>query len=229
MKKNFIRGIIVVIILFIVFNVLCFAIPFVHRAPFWLAYIFGGIAILVQLPLLYSAFGKGNTPKSRFYGFPIAQVGNFYLIIQLILSFLTMILETVLPVWLIIVLYVVVLATAAIGFVGVDAMRDEIERQEKTLVKSVDNMRSIQSTVNGLSGLCTDKELSKMISKLVEELKYSDPVSNEKTLSSEKELEAVLNELKETIGCSDKEKTTLLCDRAMMILSERNRLCKMNK
>lgn len=70
MSKNIIRGTVAIVILFIVFSVLCIAIPFEHTMSYWLAFVFGGIAILVQLPLLYLAFCRGNTPKSRFYGFP---------------------------------------------------------------------------------------------------------------------------------------------------------------
>lgn len=229
MSKNIIRGTVAVVILFIVFSVLCIAIPFVRTTPFWLAFVFGSVAILVQLPLLYLAFCKENTPKSRFYGFPIAQVGTFYMIAQVVLSFLTMIFSTILPVWLVVIVYVVLLGAAAIGFIGVDAMRDEVERQELNVAESVDAMRSLQTSANLLVGLCSDTELSKAVAKLVEELKYSDPVSNEKTIPAEKELEVVLNELKEALSNNDKEKAVQLCKRVMIVLAERNRLCKANK
>lgn len=229
MKKNLIRGIIVVVILFIVFNVLCFAIPFQRTAPFWLAYIFGSISILVQLFFVYIAFFKENTPKSRFYGFPIAQVGNVYLIAQVILSFLTMILGDLIPVWLVIIVYVVVLAGAAIGFVGVDAVRDEVERQDKVVEKSTDSMRSLQASANTLADLCTDKELSTIVKKFVEELKYSDPVSNSNTKDKEAELEEVLADLKSAMIGSDKDAAEQLCKKAMLVLAERNRICRLNK
>ncbi len=229
MKKNIKRGIIVVSILFVVFNVLCFAIPFEHKAPFWLAYLFGSISILVQLPLLYSAFCKENTPKSRFYGFPISQIGLFYLIAQIVLSFLTMLLQALLPVWFIVILYVIVLAVAAIGFVGVDAMRDEVERQENNVAKNINVMRSLQSKANVLNGLCSDPELSKVVNSLAEELKYSDPISNEHTIAFENDLLDILEELKRSLTALDKDKALVLCKKAKLVLEERNRICKANK
>ncbi len=229
MSKNIMRGTIVVVILYVVYNVLALVIPFNHTTSFWLAYIFGSIAILVQLPLLYFAFCKENSPKSRFYGFPIAQVGNFYLITQVVLSFLTMIIGNVLPVWLIVVVYIVLLGGAAIGFIGVDAMRDEVERQEQTVAKSTDTMRSLQSSASALAGLCTDTSLSKQLEKLAEELKYSDPVTNVQTISAEKELTTILQELKDALTNSDTDKLEGLCKKARLVLEERNRICKANK
>lgn len=229
MSKNIIRGTVAVIILFIVFCVLCITIPFTRTASFWLAFVFGGVAILVQLPLLYLAFCKEKTPKSRFYGFPIAQVGVCYMGAQVVLSFLTMLFSTIVPMWVVVIVYVVLFGVAAIGFIGVDAMRDEVERQDKDLVKNLDTMRSLQASAYTLNGLCTDTELSKEVQKLVDELKYSDPVSNEKTISLEKELEGILSGLTESLSNSNKEKAEQLCKKALLVLAERNRLCKLNK
>ena len=56
MKKNEIRAIAFVLIVLIAFNVVVFALPFVMNGVFWVSYIFGMLAILLQLPVMKIAF-----------------------------------------------------------------------------------------------------------------------------------------------------------------------------
>lgn len=228
MRKNDIRGLVVVIIALIVFNVFSFFVPFEHTIGFWLGYGFGMLALVLQLPLLYLAFRKGETPRSRFYGFPIAQIGWIYFIVQFVLSVLGMTLGAIIPVWLIVLVYVVVLSVAAIGFIAVDAMRDEIERQDSVVEKNVSAMRDMQSKASTILGLCEGNQKEEL-KKLVEEIRYSDPVSNEETMESEAELDRLLNELQKALIDNNRDTVTSLCKRAMVLLAERNRLCKMSK
>lgn len=95
----------------------------------WLLYIFGVITIAAQLYVLQVAFYKEMTVKSKFYGFPVANVGVIYLLAQLVLGLVFMALAKVVPLWLPLVVYVVLLGAAAVGlFIAADAMRDEVER-----------------------------------------------------------------------------------------------------
>jgi len=226
--KNNLRGLITVLILLAVFNVLSFVIPFEHNAVFWLSYSFGMLALVLQLPLLYVAFRKGDTPKSRFYGFPIAQIGAIYLLVQLVLSLLGMVFGAWIPVWIVVVIYVLVLAISVTGFVAADAMRDEIERQEQTVTRNVARMKTIQSRANTLLNLYNGAN-SETLRKLVEELRYSDPVSNDATVDAETTLELLLEELKDVVEAGNDEKMPKLCSQLMSTLGERNRLCKLNK
>ena len=79
MGKNEIRGYIVDAIVFIIFSVISFAPPFHKAGVFWLAYIFGVIAIVYQIYVFKISFSQGDDVKSKFYGFPIARVGVIYL------------------------------------------------------------------------------------------------------------------------------------------------------
>ena len=89
MKKN-IKGYIILAILLVVFSVIAFAAPFSMKAPFWIAYVCGVIAIAFQLYVFNVAFANGEDVKSRFYGFPIAKIGVVYMIVQLIVSLIEM-------------------------------------------------------------------------------------------------------------------------------------------
>ena len=62
-------------IVFIVFNVLAFAISTEKAGTFWTAYIFTLLAFAAQIGIWRLAFGKAETLKSKFLGIPLLHVG----------------------------------------------------------------------------------------------------------------------------------------------------------
>ena len=58
MTKNETRGILLMAILFVVFSAIAFVIPFSKNGVFWIAYLFGVLAILFQIYIFKSSFGK---------------------------------------------------------------------------------------------------------------------------------------------------------------------------
>ena len=147
MNKNQKRYLAVVAIVFIAFSAIVFAAPFKMNVVFWVSYAFSIIAMGIQIWVFKIAFGGKESVRSKFYGFPIARIGIAYLTIQIILSFIFMVLAAVVPLWLVLILYVVALAAAAIGLISTDAMRDEIERQDIKLQADTDCMQMLRSQI----------------------------------------------------------------------------------
>ena len=226
--KNKIRAGIVLAIIFAVYNVLAFALPFVHNAVFWLSYVFSMVAIAAQVYIMYTAFMKEEGAKSKFYGFPIAKVGVIYLLIQLALGFVMMIFAARVVTWIPVVLYVVLLGVAAIGFIATDSMRDEVERQDVQMKKVVSVMRDLQGKVSGIVNLSA-ADMRADIAKLAEDMRYSDPVSNDALAGIESELSANVDALRAAVVAGDSETARRLCRQTSAALAERNRLCKLNK
>ena len=108
-------------------------------------------------------------------------------------------------------------------------MRDEIVRQDKKLVKDVKFMRNLQSKMNVLVNQCEDENVRKSVSKLAENIKYSDVVSNEALSDIESDLSACIDDLQTAVVDGDKDGALSLCVKAEGLLAERNRLCKINK
>ena len=90
MKKNTVRGLIVLAILLVAFIAIAFAVPFARTTVFWLGFGFAILAILFQLYIFKSAASANGDAKSRFYGFPIARIGVYYLVIQFVVSLVEM-------------------------------------------------------------------------------------------------------------------------------------------
>lgn len=226
--KNSTRGILVIAVALAVFSVMAFAIPFAHTPAFWTAYGFGALAILFQLYIFRISFAKGDA-KSRFYGFPIARVGVCYLAAQLIASAIEMALAGVLPVAVPVVVNVLLLALAVVGCVTVDAMREEINRQDGQLRRNVANMRELQSLSRALVGQCPEGELKTTVEKLADEFRYSDPVSSEKTVEMEEDMRSQLGDIQQAIAEGDEDGAKEMCGKLAGCLTERNRVCAVSK
>lgn len=229
MKKNVVRTIIVAAIVLVVFCVLAFTIPFVRGKVFWLAFAFTVIAILAQLYVAKKAFANGEDARSKFYGFPIARVGVIYLAVQLIAGFVCMALGAVLPVWVAVAVFVIILAAAIIGFITVDAIRDEVERQDAELKKDVTAMRNLQSRITSIAAQCDDPAVKAELDALAEKFRFSDPVSNDSTNEAEAGLSVMMDELQAALVDCDVTSVSLLNAKIGAALAERNRLCKLNK
>lgn len=229
MKKNEIRSYIILAIVLVVFSVISFAIPFDKNNIFWFGYIFGIIAIAFQVYFLkISFFGEGDV-KSKFYGFPIARIGLIYLVVQIVASFIEMAIGKYIPFWAVLIINVIIIALAASGCIATDAMREEIERQDTVLKKDVNRMRNLQSLASALEGQCQDVGLKKTLNRLADEFRYSDPVSSDSTVALEDDLLVQLNDIQRAIVDGDTEAVNKLCDSAVSVLKERNRICALNK
>lgn len=229
MKKNAIRWWVVLGVVLVVYNVLAFALPFPKTAVFAVSYLFTTIAILAQIYVIRTAFYRGEGVKSKFYGFPIAKLGVIYLAVQLIAGLVFMALGLIVPVWLPLALYVVLLGVAAAGFVAADAARDEVVRQEVKLEKDVSRMREFQAKGRALVALNQVSEAARPLEKLAEDLRFSDPVSSEALTEIEDQLAECLAQLQEAVSAQKTEQILSVCQEAEHILAERNQLCKLSK
>ena len=224
MKTNWIRGILAGVILLAVYHILAFAVPFRHSALFWTSYGFGWAAFAVLGLGAYLGLGRKADAKSKFYGYPIARLAAIYFGVQMVLGFAAMAVSVV-PVWAAVVVYGILLALAALGMIGADAVVEEIHRQDAKLKKDVTFMRGLQSKVNQMAAQTEVPE----VKKFAEDVRYSDPVSGEALTEIERDLAAAVDELQAAIVDGDRDAIPALCRKAASVLGERNRLCRLNK
>lgn len=231
MRKNTIRWWVILGVVLVVYNVIVFAVPFPKNPIFFLSWAFTLAAIGVQAYVVCTAFYQGEGAKSKLYGWPIAKIGVTYLAVQLVLGLVFMALGFALavPVWLPLVLYVALLGVSAVGFVAVDAARDEVVRQDVKLKKDVFRMRTLQSKASAMCALAQDSQIQLLLERFAEALRFSDPVSNEAVQDVESDLAACIDELQQAVSDGDTEAVVMLERKAEAVLAERNRLCKLNK
>ena len=225
MKKDTIRAVVVAVVALVIYNLISFVIPFAHTAAFWISYGFTLAAFAVVCASIYIAFIKNPDAKSRFYGFPIARIGVIYGVAQLVVSLLVMALAKIIPWWISTLVYAVGLGATIIGLVSAEAVVDEIQNQDVKLKDDTTMMRTLQSKISQIATQTDDAA----IKALAEEFRYSDPVSRDAIADAEADLAAAVDQLQAAFVDGDNEAMAQLCRKATALLSERNRLCKLNK
>ena len=232
MNKNKLRFYLIIGIIFALFSVIAFAIPFEKNTVFWMSYAFTVIALAAQLVVQPRALDlDGQDVRSKFYGFPLTRIATAYLVVQLILSLTFMVLCKYVDVktWVPLVAYVLIFGISAIGFIAADAMKEEVERQDTVHKANVGTMRALQSKAVFVASQCEDAETKKTLDSFSEALRFSDPVSNAATADIEENLTGLLEELGSVVLDKDYPAAKTLCARASTLLADRNRMCKLNK
>lgn len=229
MEKSQARWWIILGVAAAVYNVIAFALPFPKTAVFVVSYLFTMIALAAQIYVIRTAFRKGEDVKSKFYGFPIAKLGVMYFGIQLVLGLLFMAFGAVVPVWLPLVCYAILSGIAVIGLIAADAAREEVERQDRKLVKDVSRMRKFQAHAKMLAREGQIPEAREPLRELAEAFQYSDPVSSEALREIEDTIADDLAHFQAAVALLEKEEALELCRKTKRDLEERNLLCRLGK
>ena len=223
--KNTVRVIALAVIAFAMYSLFVFLIPFEQTEVFWLGYLFALVAFVVMGAAFYLAFTKSSNAKSKYYGFPVARVGLIYGVAQLIASLLVMFMSELLPLWIPLLVFGLGLGAALIGLISVGSVVDEIKTIEVKTKKDVSFMRAMQTTMIRVAAQTNNAS----VKALAEEIRYSDPVSNDAIADVEADLAMAIEDLQKALAGGNQEMITKLSQKAMVILNERNRLCKLNK
>lgn len=222
MKKNHLMSYLALGIVFVLFNVVAFVIPTEKTATFWTAYAFSVVAFALQIPLWRIALGKKDTLKSKFLGIPVIHVVLTYLIVQLIAFAVFKILPT-LPSWLTIIACTVILAVSALCAIAGQAGANEINRVEEKIKVKRAFIQFLQTDIEMLVEAETDVETKAELKKLVEKVRFSDPMSHEMLGELESRISAKVEEMKTAT-----DKKGLIAE-VTTLLTERNKKCKILK
>lgn len=231
MNKKLKSLIIVYFVVFIIFNVCYFFVPFHKGEASWCVYIFSILAIIVGFVSTYLAFVGEKNLSSKLYGFPLFRIGYLYLIVQLLFSILIFVIDSYIPVatWISVVVSVCFLGLAVIGLVITDNTRDIIEEQEIQDDSCVKKMACFRGNVEKLEDLCQSEELKEKVLHFIEEIKYSDPVSSEELVEIEDELKFEIEKLSGMLADNKNIEAETQLQEVRSLLRERNRKCKAYK
>ena len=222
MSKNKGMAYAVLGIIFVIFNVIAFAIPTAKTATFWVAYIFTVIAFALQLIIWKFAFKGADTLKSKFLGIPLISVGIIYLLVQIVAVAVFMALSFV-PSWIAIVVCILILGVSAVCLIGAETGREEVNRIEHKVSKKVFYIKSLQIDVEMLAKAEVDADTKIALTNLAEKIRFSDPMSDELLAELEAKIRNKFEELKLA-----EQKATIINELTLLI-EERNKKCKLLK
>ncbi len=230
--KNTIKNLAIFAVVLVLYNVISFAIPFKHTSTFWGAYIFGMIAILLQIAIVMLAANGAETLRKKVYAFPVFRMGLIYLAIQigvsLVFTFAANFIENF-PGWIIAVVSVIILGVFIILVLLTDTARDEIVKIEEEEERQTVQVKTFRINIDSIMRRVDDKELLKALEKLSDTAKYSDPVSCEELYAIESEITDKIAELGSTIQIGDISYAKVLTEQVIDLFEDRNAQCKVYK
>ena len=222
-KSN--AGVIVSIALSVVvligFIVYALAVPFLHTTNFWLAFVFGIIAIL-YLMVNAIVLMKKDGLKAKFMGLPIMNLAWIYFVLQIAFSCYMMYDDTmalglipfgpVLAVECFLVAIIYIFAVLAyFGSRTVEEIDTHIEQKVSCIADLKDEVSLMESR---------DKVLSRKLETLAENIRFSDPMSHSELAELETSIKDKVHILKDSLA--DVDKSIQLCDEIEKLLKERN-------
>lgn len=208
------------VIIFIFFNVIAFVIPTDFTRTFWVAYCFTVLTFAIQLCIWIAFFEKNPNATSRFYRIPVLSVCNRYSFFQII-AFLIFKFLPVIPLWVAVVVNVIILVAALIGFITLSSAADYIASVDA----KVSFIKSLQADVELIMDDVGDPDAKKNLVELTEKIRFSDPMSDG-TLSA---LESEIAQNVEAMKGKDANDIVSLSNVAIKLLEERNKKCKLLK
>lgn len=219
-NKNLIYAILC--ILFILLNVVVFAIPTDKTGTFWVAYAFTVVAFALQVPVWEKSLKQKDTLKRKFLGISTVHVGIVSLILQVI-ALAVFIAVPTLPSWAAVVVCAIIFGLSTICLVSSGIGVREISRVEEKVLEKTFFIKELQANVELIAEAETDNETKTMLKQLAEKIRYSDPVSSEKLADLESRISAKAEGLKTADNIIES------ISELNMLLDERNKKCKILK
>lgn len=214
-------------ILLFAFNIIYFFIPFPKTPAAWVCYGFSTFAVLLTCGITFVAFSNGRELRSKVYGFPIFRIGMIYLTAQFTLTLTILVIGFFanVPTWIPVVISVVDLAYVLVGVIVGENARDIIQQQENEVKQSTQQVTYFRIDMAYIVDMCNDPALKKSLTKLLDEFKYSDPVSNPQLKDIEENIKCEVGQLQSLVNEDNnaaQEKVVLIT----RLLADRNRRCK---
>ena len=209
-----------------IYSAIVWIVPWEKNGLLVLSYCFTVVAFLFQGILWKMSWEQSESAMSKFYGISILRLGIIYLAVQIVLSFIIILASKVIPNWIPILLYIILLGMFLVGILATTKVKEQIDVLETRQKESTLSMKKLRIEAEYLSDTYTTQ---KKLETIAEKLRYSDPVSSDALMEEEKELVLLLEQVSQALQDENQELFDTLADEFLSKLEKRNRLCKMYK
>ncbi len=225
MKKNGYFSLLIISLVIGLYNLVMFLVPFEHSTAFWWAY--GATMLALALQYLFGWLGfRNSSAETKLFGISVAYVGYVYALIQLIVGFVFVLLQPV--AWLCALtfsaLLIVIIILTVIALVGTQYAETPVPSEDKVFY-----IKSLQVQLEIIATKAENALVKQEVKKLVDAVKYSDPVSHPSLQPMEEKLREQVAELAEAVELKEDAAAKGLVRDISILLTERNQTCKILK
>jgi hypothetical protein len=216
------------VILLAMYNIVLFAIAGFadHEAPFWISYVFMLLAFgMAALTFIY--LGKsGMILRDWLFGYPIIYHCAIYIAVEMVASVIFMLLEYDVEWVLPLVIQILLMGVYAVFMLSCFASKTAITQVGDKVEKKTRYIALLQAEVQVLCQKCEDPALKAELQKLAENIRFSDPMSNDALSDLESKLSEVIMACGEALDSGNLTLAAELQQKAAGMLVERNAKCK---
>ena len=221
----------------ILFNLFIFLIPIKKTGAFWISDIFVLISVVINVFIERLFWGRMVQVKQKFYGYPIFLIGKEYMLVTMVFAVIFITASSIMvsctsysfPLWLVLCVYFAIIGVMLIRIILLTSIHDRITEGDIKIEHKTDFMRKLYQDMLALQYKTEDKEIKRMLEKLSEKVRYSDPVSSPFLYEIEDRLMLVFEELRLLLIDGEGEQVKEKAELFSQILAERNIQCKQMK
>ena len=230
-KKNSKFGMMAMIaaIVFVTYNVVLFAVCGFsnHGGAFWISYAFMMISFATLAVSGLVLKGRMVQPKDWLLGYPVLKHCSIYLIFEFIASIAFIALDYIHCPWVIaFAVQMVLLAVHLVFVISCFMAKEMIESVDAKVHQKTSYIRLLTVEVEMIGKRVTEPEVKNAFEKLAEQLRYSDPMSNEALNDLENRISNLVEQAKNVV---EKRDLLRICNSISFLLTERNKKCKILK
>ncbi len=213
------------ILTFVLINALVFLIPFEKTTPVFivwagmiLVYLLGGFSLV-------KATGK-KSADAFLAGKRTMKTVAVWIVIQAVALAAAALLGTQLPIWAALAAEAVLLVLAAISLIRTDMTRSTVRKMDQDMNAVTADIKGLRAKAEALCNMNVDAETKKALKALADELRYTDPVSNQSTEQYESRIKTLLESIAHH---EDPVERMELIRRATALVKERAAAAKASK
>lgn len=231
-KRTISAALLIYVILAALLNLIIFAIfkpgnleSNALKLVFWFSYGFTMLAFVLQIAVILTGRFESGV-ESVFFGIPLVSVSLFYFIIATILSLAFMMLVSfgvAVPFMLMLVLECVVLGVYAIALIMSLSHKDVVVAIDQNIKKNVFAIRTLVTDVESLAESVEDGALKIKLNRLAEDIRYSDPMTNDVVAELDLQMKDAIAELEVYVSEQDYSNAEAKIRQAQLLISKRNK------
>ena len=215
-------------ILFITYNVILFILSGFtdHTAVFWLSWAFMMISFGAMACVGLILGKQGMFLRDWLFGYPIIRHTTLYLVFEFVASTIFIIFEQQVGLGWTFSLQFLFLAVYLVFAISCFMAKETISDIHTKVSDKTRFIKMLRADAEMLTEKCADAETKEQCQQLAEAIRYSDPMSSKALFELEKELALAVSECDKAVAANDFESARKLCEKAMLLLAERNKKCK---
>lgn len=195
-----------------------------YDARFWVAFIFVLAAFAGNLVCAYFAFRAENL-KKMFLNLPLITVSWSALIAMLVVSAIVMVIPDF-PAWIAAILCILILAFNAIAVVKAVWAADAVSKVDEKVKTQTAYIKMLTVDTENILARAKSEAVKAECRKVYEAVRYSDPMSCPELSVAEAKITVKMDEFSGAVAADDAAKAGELADELIILIGDRNRMCK---